>query len=50
LLTDPETKRSKLVASDRVFASASLEAQPISILMMMDKSIGVNCPPPYIGN
>jgi hypothetical protein len=50
LLTDPITKRSKLVASDRVFASASLEAQPISILMLMDKSIGVNCPPPYEGN
>ena len=42
----------RLVASDRVFASASLESQsvPITSLSPFAKEGGVNCPPPYIGN
>lgn len=41
----------RLVASDRVFASASLESQgiPITSLSPFAKGGGVNCPPPYIG-
>lgn len=52
LIGDPETKTGRLVASDRVFASASLEAPCISMfnLSPYTKCGGVNCPPPYVGN
>lgn len=52
LLGDPETKTARLVASDRVFASASLESQsiPIFTLSPFAKGQGVNCPPPHISN
>ena len=51
LLGDPETKTARLVASDRVFASASLESQsiPIFTLSPFAKGEGVNCPPPFKG-
>jgi hypothetical protein len=52
LLGDPETKTGRLVASDRVFASASLEAPCVSLFNMspFTKCGGINCPPPFIGN
>ena len=52
LIGDPTTKTAKLVASDRVFASASLEAPCISMMQLSPfvKCGGKNCPPPYIGN
>jgi hypothetical protein len=52
LVGDPETGRAKLVASDRVFASASLEAPCITQFMLSPSPQcgGQNCPPPYIGN
>ena len=52
LVGDPESKTSRLLASDRVFASASLEAQCVSItdLSPWAKGGGINCPPPFIGN
>lgn len=52
LMGDPESGFSKLVASDRVFASASQEAPCISHfhLGFTSKCIGTNCPPPFIGN
>ncbi len=52
LVGDPETGRAKLVASDRVFASASLEAPCITQFMLNSSTQcgGQNCPPPYIGN
>ena len=50
LLGDPKTKTARLVASDRVFASASLESETIPITSLLIKNKGVNCPPPYIGN
>lgn len=52
LMGDPETKQARLVASDRVFASASLEAPCISMFHLSPyaKCGGINCPPPYIGN
>jgi len=52
LIGDPKNKVGRLVASDRVFASASLEAPCVSIfnLSPFTKCGGVNCPPPYIGN
>lgn len=40
----------RLVASDRVFASASLESETIPIMALMGKGKGVNCPPPYVGS
>ena len=46
LLSDPITKKTRLVASDRVFASASLESQTIPLQSMFSKKPGVNCPPP----
>jgi hypothetical protein len=36
---------SRLVASDRVFASASLESETIPIFSLMSKKKGINCPP-----
>lgn len=52
LVGDPETKTARLVASDRVFASASLEAPCISQFSLSPnaKCGGENCPAPYIGN
>lgn len=52
LMSDPATGRSRLVASDRVFASASLEAPCITQFMLSPtpECGGQNCPPPYIGN
>lgn len=52
LMSDPTTGRAKLVASDRVFASASLEAPCITQFMLNSTPdcAGQNCPPPYIGN
>jgi hypothetical protein len=47
LLSDPATKKTRLVASDRVFASASLESQTIPLASLFTKKPGVNCPPPY---
>lgn len=51
LVGDPVTG-AKLVASDRVFASASLEAPCITQFMLSPQVDcgGQNCPPPYIGN
>jgi hypothetical protein len=45
LLSDPNTKSARLVASDRVFASASLESPVISMFTLSPfvKSSGVNC-------
>lgn len=50
LLGDPETRSARLVASDRVFASASLESETIPITALLSKAKGINCPPPFIGN
>lgn len=52
LMGDPETGMSKLVASDRVFASASLEARCITQFDLAPDANcgGQNCPPPYHGN
>ena len=52
LVGDPETGAARLVASDRVFASASLEAPCITQFMLGPNARcgGENCPPPYIGN
>ena len=53
LVGDPETRTARLVASDRVFASASLEAPCITQFMLSpnpEACIGENCPPPFIGN
>jgi hypothetical protein len=52
LVGDPETGQARLVASDRVFASASLEAPCITQFMLSPNARcgGQNCPPPYIGN
>jgi hypothetical protein len=52
LVGDPETGQARLVASDRVFASASLEAPCITQFMLGPNARcgGENCPPPYIGN
>jgi len=50
-LSDPVTKTGRLVKSDRVFASASLEAPCVTIQdILLSKCNGKNCPPPYIGN
>jgi hypothetical protein len=45
LISDPKKKTGRLVASDRVFASASLEAPAISLFNLSPfvKSGGVNC-------
>lgn len=40
----------RLVASDRVYASASQESETITFLALMNKKKGINCPPPFIGN
>lgn len=48
LIGDPVQKSARLVASDRVFASASLEAQCLSIFNLLPFTKcggGVNCPP-----
>ena len=52
LVGDPETGVARLVASDRVFASASLEARCVTQfdLSPYAKCGGENCPPPFIGN
>lgn len=51
-LSDPVTKSGRLVKSDRVYASASLEAPCVSIkdILFAKCDGGENCPPPYIGN
>jgi hypothetical protein len=49
LLGDPKTRTTRLVASDRVFASASLESETIPISALLFKNKGINCPPPFIG-
>lgn len=52
LTVDPKTGTSRLVASDRVFASASLEARCITQFDLAPNARcgGENCPPPYKGN
>ena len=50
LLSDPQSKTTRLVASDRVFASASFESITIPIQSILTKKKGINCPPPFIGN
>jgi hypothetical protein len=52
LLGDPETKTARLAASDRVYASASLESPTVSMFHLSPwaKGGGINCPPPFTGN
>lgn len=52
LMQDPETGASKLVASDRVYASASLESRCITQFDLSPQADcrGQNCPPPFKGN
>jgi len=50
LLGDPAAKTARLVASDRVFASASQESTTIPIQSLLSKKKGINCPAPFIGN
>ena len=50
LLGDPERKTARLAASDRVYASASLESPTVSIFHLSPwaKGGGINCPPPCV--
>ena len=52
LVGDPETGVARLVASDRVFASASMEARCITQFDLSPYAAcgGENCPAPFIGN
>ena len=52
LVSDPVKKTTRLVASDRVFASASLESRCITFfdLAIQAKCGSTNCPPPFISN